>query len=141
MDELVSRAVARPRMTAVLMVSFAAIAAALAGVGLYGVLSYAVSQRVREIGVRMALGAEPRAVLGRVVGEGMSLVLAGLFVGVGAALLASRFLASILYGIEPTDAVAMGGACLFLTAVALSACALPAWRATRVDPAVALRSE
>jgi len=141
MENIVDGATARPRLTAVLMSAFAVVAAALAAVGLYGVLSYAVTRRVREIGVRVALGARPAEVLGRVVAEGMLLVAAGLAVGLLGALLAARFLEGLLFQIRPTDPMSLGAAALFLASVALMACVLPAWRATGIDPAEALRSE
>ncbi len=141
MDSIVGRATARPRMSAVLMAAFAALAAALAAVGLYGVLAYAVAQRVREIGLRVALGARPGRVVGRVVGQGMGLVAAGLALGLGVAVFASRALAGLLYQVAPTDPVALAGAAAFLALVALAACVVPAWRAVRVDPAEALRAD
>jgi predicted permease len=141
MEDIVGRSIARPRLTALLMTLFAGIAAALAAVGLYGVLSYAVAQRGREIGIRIALGARPRGLLVRVVAQGMAFVLVGLVVGLGAAFLLSRFLEGMLFGVEPGDPVTLAGTAAFLGLVALAASAAPAWRSTRVDPADALRAE
>ncbi|MGD2069394.1 MAG: ABC transporter permease, partial [Gemmatimonadota bacterium] len=141
MRDVVAESVARPRMTAFLMGVLAALAATLAAVGLYGVLSYTVSRRVREIGVRVALGAEPGRVLGLVVGEGMLLVGGGVVLGVGASLLLGDVVEALLYGVAPTDPVSLVGASLLLVTVGLVACLLPAYRATRVEPSEALRSE
>lgn len=141
MDELVARSAARPRMTAFLMVLFAGIATLLAAVGLYGVLAYAVSRREREIGIRMAVGAGSREILRMVFRQGGVLVLLGLTLGLALALAGGRVAASLLYQVQPTDPIALGGAGLLLLAVALAAMAFPAWRASRVPPAEALRNE
>jgi putative ABC transport system permease protein len=139
MGDWIGEAVARPRMTTFLMGLFALVAAVLATVGLYGVLSYAVARRVREIGLRMAIGADGGRVLGMVVRQGMTLVLGGLAVGLVAAVFAGRLLTSLLFEIAPVDAVSFGGAVVLLAVASLAACFLPAWRATRVAPADALR--
>lgn len=141
MDDIVSRSVARPRMTSALMSAFAVLATLLAAVGLYGVLSYAVSQRVREIGVRVALGAERGDVLRMVAREAARLVIVGIAVGTALALAGGRLVESLLYGIGPSDPVALGAAAAFLGGVAMLACARPAWRASTVAPAEALRAE
>jgi len=141
MDEIVSQSTGRPRFTALLMGLFAVLAALLAAVGLYGVLSFAVARRVREIGVRVALGAEPGSVLGLVLRRGLLLVAAGVVVGLVAAVTLSRFLESLLFGVEPTDALTLAGAAGVLLLVGVVACLVPASRALRVDPVQALRSE
>jgi ABC-type antimicrobial peptide transport system permease subunit len=124
-----------------LLGQFAAVALVLAGVGLFGVLSYAVSRRTREIGVRMALGARAADVLGMVVRQGMTLTAIGLVIGAGAALAATRAMAGLLFGIGASDPPTYLALALVLAGVALFACWLPARRAARVDPMVALRAE
>jgi len=108
---------------------------------LYGLLSYEVSRRTREIGIRMALGAQRRGVLRMVVGQGIVLVITGAIVGVGVALAVTRYLKSMLYDIHANDPVTIAGVSILLTLVAVAACYIPARRATRVDPMVALRYE
>jgi ABC-type antimicrobial peptide transport system permease subunit len=120
---------------------FALVSLVLAAVGIYGVTAYAVSRRTGEIGLRMALGARPRDVLRLVLGQGMTLVAIGIGLGLVAAATLSRALATLLFGVSRTDAVAFGGIALLLASVALLACALPARRAASVDPLVALREE
>jgi putative ABC transport system permease protein len=120
---------------------FAALACVLAAVGLFGVVSYTVTRRTREIGVRVALGALDGDVRALVVRQGMLPALAGLVAGCIIALFATRVIASLLYGVTPRDALAFAGAALVLTATALAACYIPARRATRIDPMVALRAE
>jgi predicted permease len=139
MTDVVGDAVARPRMTTTLMAIFACVAAALAAVGLYGVLSYTVSRRVREIGLRMAVGADGGRVLGMVVAQGMGMVALGLVLGTLVAYLGSRFLSSLLFGVSPRDPWTFGVAIAGLAFTSLLASLIPAWRATRVQPAEALR--
>jgi predicted permease len=120
---------------------FGVLALALACIGLYGLLAYEVARRTREIGIRLALGAQQRDVMQLVVGEGIVLALVGAAVGIGAAIGVTRFMASMLYGVRATDPVTMVGAAILLAVVALAACYIPARRAMRVDPMVALRYE
>jgi putative ABC transport system permease protein len=141
MEEVVHGSLEPQRFNTVLLAAFAAVAVMLAGVGIAGVLATAVSRRTQEIGVRMALGAARPHVLRMIIRQGMALVLAGLAVGVPAAFLAARFMSSLLFGVGPRDALSFVGATALLLAVALVACYLPARRATRVDPMVALRWE
>jgi putative ABC transport system permease protein len=141
LEDVVQGSVEPQRFNTVLLAAFAAVAVLLAGVGIAGVLATAVSRRTQEIGVRMALGAERPHVLRMIIRQGMALVLAGLAVGVPAAFLAARLMSSLLFGVLPRDAISFVGATAVLLAVALVACYLPARRATRVDPMVALRWE
>jgi putative ABC transport system permease protein len=141
MTQVFGSSLARPRFSMALVGLFGVLALSLAAIGLYGVLSHAVAQRTREIGIRVALGAARREVLRLVVGQGMRLTLAGIAVGALGALAATRLLRSLLYGISPTDPVTYAALAALLTAVAFAACVVPAWRAARVDPIVALREE
>ncbi len=129
------------QMAAAIVSAFALLALALAAIGLYGVISFSVSQGVREIGVRMALGARAADVVRIVVRQGMTLVILGLVIGIVGGYLLSRAAASILYGASPTDPAAYGIAILVLGLASLVASFVPARRATRIDPLVALRSE
>jgi ABC-type antimicrobial peptide transport system permease subunit len=141
LDDMVSASLGQRRMSTVLLGTFAAIALALACIGLYGVMSYSVSQRGREMGIRMALGARNVDVIGLVLRQGMVLVLAGVVLGVVAALLLTRVMASQLYDVRATDPATFVGVAVLLTGVAFLATYLPARRATHVDPVVALREE
>ncbi|HEV2691200.1 MAG TPA: ABC transporter permease [Bryobacteraceae bacterium] len=141
MTQRIGDSVAPRRLNLVLFSLFAALALVLASVGLYGVVAYSATQRTQEFGIRMALGAEPGDVLRLVLGQGFRLALAGVVLGVGAALFLTRLLTTLLFGIEPTDPLTIAGVALLLTAVALLACWLPAYRATRVAPTVALHWE
>jgi putative ABC transport system permease protein len=141
MDEAVSASVASPRFRMWLVALFAAAATLIATCGLYGLMAYAVTQRRREIGVRMALGATRRDVLGLVLGRALRIVVAGLIVGVAGAAGVTRVLRTFLFGVTPTDPIVFALVTLLLLAVGLLAAWLPAWRATRIDPLSALRAE
>ena len=141
MEQLLSGSVSLRRFSGLLLVLFAALALILAIVGIYGVISYSVSQRTHELGLRMALGAQQSDVLKLVMTQGLKLILTGLAVGLTAGLSVSRFLSSLLFGVSPTDLATCVGVSLVLATVALLACYLPARRATKVDPMVALRYE
>jgi ABC-type antimicrobial peptide transport system permease subunit len=118
---------------------FAGLALLLAAIGLYGLLAYTVVQRMREIGVRVALGAQPRQVLGATMREGLRLVLAGLIAGAAGAWALTRVMRKLLYGVEATDPAMFVAAAILLVAVGLLACYVPARRAAKIDPMVALR--
>ena len=139
LSTVLSDSVARRRFSMLLLVLFAGVALFLAGVGLYGVVSYTVSQRIREIGLRMAMGASPRDVLGLVMGGGLKFATAGVAIGLVAAVSLRRFVEAMLFGVAPTDAWSYAGTGVLLLAVAALACFVPARRAMRVDPIVALR--
>ena len=141
LEATVSALVAPQRFTTVLLGGFAALAALLSAIGIYGVMSYAVTQRTREIGVRMALGAQRSNVLKVVMTRGLILVMSGITLGLAASFALTRLLADLLFGVEPTDKATLGAVTLLLVAVALLACFIPALRATKVDPLVALRYE
>jgi len=140
-EQLLSNTMAQQRFRTLLVGMFAGLSILLAAVGISGVLGYSVSRRRQEIGVRMALGATPREVLRLVLGEGLRLVGIGAAVGLGAAFALTRLMRSLLYGMNPADALTYAGVALLLLLVALVACAMPALRAARVEPTVALRYE
>jgi putative ABC transport system permease protein len=141
MESLAAESVAPQRLTMLVSILFAALALVLAMVGLYGVISYSVAQRTHEFGVRVALGAERRDILKLVVGQGSRMILVGVGTGILGALALTRFVSSLLYGVKPTDPLTFLGVTLLLIAVALLASYIPARRATKVDPLVALRYE
>jgi putative ABC transport system permease protein len=141
LDTYVERSLAPTRFAMTLIATFAMVAMVLAAIGLYGVLSYTVGQRTHEIGVRMALGAGRRAVLGMIVGRGLGLALLGILVGAIAALGLTNAIAGLLFGVSPTDPATFAAVSLFLLAVVLLACFVPAHRATRVDPLASMRAE
>jgi predicted permease len=141
MDEAVAASVAPPRFRMVLLALFAIAATLIATCGIYGLMAYAVTQRRREIGVRMALGADRRAVLRLVLSRALRIVVAGVVVGLAGAAAVTRVLQTFLFGVTPTDPTAFSLVTLLLMAVGLVAAWLPARRATRIDPAAALRAE
>src|SRR5579859_4670500 len=141
MSRTISESVGNERLRSVLLVAFAGIGFALALVGVYGVISYSVARRIQEIGIRMALGAAPRDVLRMVIGQGLVPVALGVAIGATAAFGLTRLVASELYGVKPSDPATFIGATLLVLAVSVLACCIPARRAMRVDPIVALRYE
>jgi putative ABC transport system permease protein len=141
MGDVVSTSAATDRFNTLLLGAFAAIALLLTAAGIFGVLSYLVTQRTREIGLRMALGAQPKDVLGVIVGHGMRLVLVGLCIGVAGALVVTRWMSSVLFDVTPTDPLTFVVVAALLGIVAFLAAYVPARRAMRVDPMVALRYE
>ena len=141
MDEHIAASLWKQRMAAGLISTFGLLAIVLATFGLYGVIAYSVSQRTREIGVRMALGAQARDVLRLVVGKGFRLVVMGVFVGLASAFALTRLMSSFLFGVTPTDPATFTAVAVLLSLVALLACYIPARRASRIDPMVALRYE
>ncbi|MGH9774411.1 MAG: ABC transporter permease [Candidatus Acidiferrales bacterium] len=141
MDEVIAESMQDTSYQAMLLAVFAALAVLLAAVGIYGVMSYAITQRTHEIGIRMAMGAEPADVLKMILKQGARLALAGVGIGLAVALALTRLIADLLYGVSARDPLTFAGASMFLMGVALLACYIPARRAMRVDPMVALRYE
>ena len=141
MQEIVSNSIARQRFTMFLLTVFSSLALVLSAVGIYGVISYLAGQRTHEIGVRIALGASSKDVLRMVLGEGMRMTLVGIGIGIIAALALTRLITKLIYGVGATDPLTFGGVAVLLISVALLACYLPARRAMRVDPIIALRYE
>jgi predicted permease len=139
MDEVLGRSMGQEQFQAVLLGSFALLAVILAAVGIYGVMSYAVAQRTRELGVRTALGARPADVLRMMVGQGFRLIVAGILLGLAGAFALAKLLAGLLFGVQPYDVISFVGAPLLLALVALIAILLPARRAAQADPLTALR--
>jgi putative ABC transport system permease protein len=141
MSEEVDASLAPERMTAALASIFGAVAAALAAIGIYGLLAYAVAQRRREIGIRMAIGARSADIAAMIGGQAVAMAAAGITLGLGAAFLAAPWIRSLLYGVAPADPISLVTAALFVIAVSAAATAIPAARATRIEPAIALREE
>ncbi|MGO9896057.1 MAG: ABC transporter permease [Bryobacteraceae bacterium] len=141
MEQIISRSLAERRFTMLMLIIFAATALLLAAVGIYGVMSYAVTRRIHELGIRAALGASHGEIVGLVLRQGMKLAAIGMAGGLVAALALTRFMADLLYGVRPADPATLVAVTLLLGAIALLACYIPARRATAIDPVVALRCE
>jgi putative ABC transport system permease protein len=141
MQEVLATSIAQQRLSTLLLSIFAALALTLAGVGVYGVIAYTVTQRTQEIGVRIAMGARPFDVLRMVIGQGMLLSLMGIAIGSGCALLLTQFMAGLLFGTDPHDPAVFVSIVVLLAAVSFCACYLPGRRAALLDPVVALRCE
>jgi putative ABC transport system permease protein len=141
MDEIVSRSTSRQRFNMLLMTIFGSAALFLAGIGIYGLMAYSVQQRTQEIGIRLALGAEPGSVRKMVVAQGMGLALVGVVTGIVAAYFLTRLLSTFLFGVKDKDPMVFTTVAILLTLVSLLAVWLPARRATRIDPLIALRYE
>jgi putative ABC transport system permease protein len=141
MEQIISGSLARRRFTMLLLVVFAATALLLAAVGIYGVMSYTVTRRTHELGIRAALGASRGEIVGLVLRQGMKLAAAGMVAGLAAAVALTRLMAGLLYGVRPADPATLAAVTLLLGGIAFLACYIPARRATAVDPVDALRSE
>jgi len=141
MDQMISDSVSRSRFMMFLLAVFAAVALVLSSIGIYGVMSYAVAQRTNEIGIRMALGAQRSHVLRLILGQGSRLILSGIVIGVSVALVLTRLMSTLLFGVGARDPLTFAGVALLLALVALAACYFPARRAMKVDPMIALRYE
>jgi putative ABC transport system permease protein len=141
MKQVIADSLAQQRFSMILLGAFAAVALLLASLGIYGVISYLVGERVHELGIRIALGAQRRDVLRLVLSHGMKMALGGVVLGLAVALGLTRLISKMLYGVSATDPTTFAAITLLLMTVALLACFVPAWRATQVDPLVALRDE
>ncbi len=141
LDRVISDSVAQPRFRGELLGGFAALGMALALAGIYGVIAFSVAARTHEIGIRLALGAERSRILRMVLAEGLKLGVAGIVLGIGVAWSLKQYLATLVFGVKALDPVTIGAAAMMLLGVALLACAVPARRASRVDPVIALRYE
>jgi ABC-type antimicrobial peptide transport system permease subunit len=141
MDAIIGESLAPRRFSMVLLSIFAGIALLLSSIGIYGVISYVVGQRTHEIGIRMALGAQRRDVLNLMLGQGMKMAIAGVAIGVCAALGLTHLMVKMLFAVSATDPMTFAGVAIMLSGVALAACYIPARRAMRVDPIIALRYE
>jgi predicted permease len=141
MDSVFAESIRRPRLLAQLLGAFAGLALLLAAVGTYGVLSYIATERRREIGIRLALGAAPSSVVTLVMKQGLQLALIGVIVGLAGAIGVNRLIASLLFGVQPSDPTTLAAVVTTITLVAAGACWLPAWRASRMDPTVVLRTD
>jgi putative ABC transport system permease protein len=141
MEESVARSMTQDRLSVLVLGLFAGLALTLAATGIYGVIAYSISQRTHEIGIRIALGAHQEAVLKLVLSQCFHLVLLGVAIGLAASAVLTRWIATLLYEVKPADPVILGAVAAILVAVALTAAFGPAWRASRVDPVVALKVE
>jgi ABC-type antimicrobial peptide transport system permease subunit len=141
MDQYVDDLLARPRLYAAMVAAFALVALVLAAVGVYGLIAYVASQRTHEFGIRMALGAAPASVFRSVFAQGALLTLTGLGIGIALSWTLRRIIATLLFGVTAGDPATYGGAAALFLATALAATLIPAWRASRVNPTSALRSD
>jgi putative ABC transport system permease protein len=141
MEAVVDESIAQNRLNMILLSAFAGLALLLASIGIYGVQAYAVRQRTREVGIRVAMGAQPAEVFRLIIGQGLRLATTGIVIGLAASFGLTRLMASQLYGLSATDPWTFIGVSIVLLTVALAACFIPARRATRIDPVVALRYE
>jgi len=141
MDEFLAQTLSQRRFNMLLLAAFAGLALVLAAVGIYSVLSYAVRRRTREIGIRVALGARVYDVVRMIVVEGLRPTLIGLCIGLAGALLLGKLVAHLTYGVRASDPATLGAVSLLLVMVAIMACAIPAYKASRIDPMTALRDE
>jgi len=141
LHQVISTTTAPRRFSTMLFLIFGTIAVALSALGIYSVMAYSVTQRAREIGIRVALGATNKTILKEIIARGMALAFAGAVIGIVLSQATSRLMAGLLYGVEPNDIATIGVVVIFLLAVGLIACYLPARRAARIDPVNALRSE
>ena len=140
-DQLIDQSLVRPQSISVLVASFAGVALLLSIIGIYGVMGYYVQQHLKEISIRMALGGSRGDVAKLVVGQGMTVVIGGVIAGTALAFAATRLISSLLFGVGATNPIAFAGVASLMVSVALIACAVPAWRAMRVQPAVVLRND